>query len=145
VPASRLSALVATGHLDLEDGVAPAGTEVWTPAWQCEGLFEPAVIAALQRHLTTAKRMRGSVRGGWNTLMEYRAQRDQLLLSEPGVQDTRWAERPRRARGCGSRTCGGSATPATRACDRTTATSHARGTTCLDPLAAKQCAAVHAG
>jgi hypothetical protein len=95
VPASRLSALVATGHLDLEDGVAPAGPEVWTPAWQCEGLFEPAVIAALQRHLTTAKRMRGSVRGGWNTLMEYRAQRDQLLLSEPGVQDTRWAERPR--------------------------------------------------
>ena len=95
VPASRLSALVATGHLDLEDGVAPVGTEAWTTAWQCEGLFEPAVVQALQRHLTTAKRMRGSVRGGWNTLMEYRAQRDGLLLSEPGVRDSHWADRPR--------------------------------------------------
>jgi hypothetical protein len=95
VPESRLAALVAAGHLDIEDRIAPAGTEDWCEGWEFEGLFEPVVVHALRVHHASTIRMRRSIRGGWLTVMEYREQRDRLLLSEPGMGDTLWSCRPR--------------------------------------------------
>lgn len=96
VPESRLSALVVSGHLDIEDRIAPAATEDWCEGWEFPGLFESPVVQALQRHRPTLARMRRSIRGGWITLIEYREQRDRLLLSEPGVEHCAWVSRPRR-------------------------------------------------
>ena len=95
VPAGRLSALVDTGHLDIEDRIAPGGTEDWREAWEFDQLFEPAVCAALRRHREALGRMRRSIRGGWLNVIEYREQRDRILLAEPGVSDSNWAMRPR--------------------------------------------------
>lgn len=95
VPGSRLSALVSTGHLDLEDRVAPGGTEDWMEAWEVDHLFEHPVCAALRTHREALGRMRRSIRGGWLSVIEYREQRDRLLLTEPGVADSAWATRPR--------------------------------------------------
>jgi hypothetical protein len=95
VPESRLAALVSAGHLDIEDRIAPAGTEDWCEGWEFDGLFEPAVVHALRVHHASTIRMRRSIRGGWLTVMEYREQRDRLLLGEAGVSDTLWSCRPR--------------------------------------------------
>ena len=95
VPQHRLAALVAAGHLDLEDRVALAGTDDWVEAWQFEQLFEPQVCAALQSHREALGRMRRSIRGGWLSVVEYREQRDRLLMAEAGVADSVWATRPR--------------------------------------------------
>jgi hypothetical protein len=94
-PASRLAALVASGHLDLEDRIAPVGTDDWMFAWEMDGLFEPVVVQALRKHRDAALRMHKSIRGGWVTLMQYREQRDNLLLTEPWVDNTHWVDRPR--------------------------------------------------
>ena len=95
VPASRLAALVTSGHLDLEDRVAPAGTDAWIFAWEFDGLFEAVVVQALRKHRDTTLRMHRSIRGGWITLMQYREQRDNLLRTEPWVDNTHWIDRPR--------------------------------------------------
>lgn len=95
VPQHRLAALVQTGHLDLEDRIALAGTDDWVEAWQFEKLFEPTVCAALRRHREALGRMRRSIRGGWLSVIEYREQRDRLLMTEAGVPDSDWAARPR--------------------------------------------------
>lgn len=95
VPASRLPLLVASGHLDIEDRIAPGGTEEWCEGWQFEGLFEPLVVQALRVHHESLARMRRSIKGGWITVMEYREQRDRLLRSEAGVEFCAWASRPR--------------------------------------------------
>lgn len=95
VPQHRLPALVTSGHLDLEDRVALAGTDDWIEAWQFERLFEPSVCEALRRHREALGRMRRSIRGGWLSVIEYRDQRDRLLVTEPGVADSDWAMRPR--------------------------------------------------
>ena len=95
VPGSRLPALVSSGHLDIEDKVAPAGTEDWSEGWEIDGLFEATVVHALHQHRATMMRMRRSIKGGWMSVVEYREQRDRLLLAEPGVADSLWAARPR--------------------------------------------------
>lgn len=95
MPDHRLPALVATGHLDLEDRIAPQGSEAWTPAWRFPGLFEPEVVQAMERHHTVCGRMARTMGGGWLSLIEYRAERDRLLEREPGVADSAWAHRPR--------------------------------------------------
>ena len=95
VPESRLPALVSTGHLDLEDRIAPSGTEDWCEGWEFDGLFEAPVVHALHQHRSTMNRLRRSIKGGWMTVIEYREQRDRLLLAEPGIADTNWAARPR--------------------------------------------------
>ncbi len=95
VPHHRLPALVASGHLDLEDRVAPQGTEAWVPAWRMEGLFEPEVVRAMERHHAVCGRMARTMGGGWLSLVEYRAERDRMLEREPGVTDSAWAARPR--------------------------------------------------
>ncbi len=95
VPESRLAALVSTGHLDLEDRIAPVGTEDWQIAAGFDGLFEACVVHAYQKHSPALGRMHRSIRGEWITLMEYRKQRDHMLLQEPGVNNTRWIDRPR--------------------------------------------------
>jgi hypothetical protein len=95
VPEHRLPALVQAGHLDLEDRVAPQGTEDWMPAWSFQGLFEPCVVQALQRNAHVCDRMARSIKGGWLSLIEYRQQRDRLLELEPGVRDSDWVRRPR--------------------------------------------------
>lgn len=95
VPGDRLHALVTTGHLDLEDRIAPVGTEDWMEAWEFDHLFEPQVCTALRMHREALGRMRRSIRGGWLSIVEYRDQRDRLLLAENGVADSLWATRPR--------------------------------------------------
>ena len=95
VPASRLPLLVASGHLDLEDRIAPGGTEDWCEGWEFDGLFEHPVVHALRVHHESLARMRRSIKGGWITVVEYREQRDRLLLSEAGVEFCAWASRPR--------------------------------------------------
>lgn len=95
VPHHRLQALVASGHLDLEDRVAPQGTDDWMPAWKFEGLFEPDVVRALERNAAACAKMTRTISGGWLTLVEYRAERDRLLEREPGVAGSDWTRRPR--------------------------------------------------
>jgi hypothetical protein len=95
VPESRLPLLVASGHLDIEDRIAPGGTEEWCEGWEFDGLFEAPVVHALRVHRTALTRMRRSIKGGWITVVEYREQRDRLLLSESGVEYCAWASRPR--------------------------------------------------
>ena len=75
--------------------MAPAATEDWCEAWEIDGLFEIPVIQALRRHREALGRMRRSIRGGWISLIEYRDQRDRMLLSEPGVEHCAWVSRPR--------------------------------------------------
>jgi len=71
------------------------GTDEWIFAWEFDGLFEPVVVQALRKHRDTTLRMHKSIRGGWITLMQYREQRDNLLCTEPWVDNTYWIDRPR--------------------------------------------------
>ena len=91
----RLRALAVCGDLDLEDRVAAQGSNAWVHAWEIDGLFEPQVVHALRVHREATQRMHRSIRGGWLTVIEYRRQRDEMLLREPGVAGTRWSGRPR--------------------------------------------------
>jgi|GEM_PF-3346391 len=95
VPSGRLYALVASGHLDLEDRVALAGTDAWMRAWEMDALFEPCVVHALQLHRDSTTRMHRSIKTGWITLMQYREQRDQILMAEPDVNASQWSLRAR--------------------------------------------------
>jgi hypothetical protein len=91
----RLLALAAAGEVDLDDRVALQGSEQWARAWEIDGLFEPAVVHALRMHREAIDRMHRSIRGGWISLIEYRRQRDEMLLREAGVSACRWARRSR--------------------------------------------------
>lgn len=90
-----LVSLVRAGEVDLDDRIALQGSEQWSRAWEVDGLFEPCVVHALRQHRDAVDRMHRSIRGGWLTVIEYRRQRDDMLLREPEVPDSSWSRRSR--------------------------------------------------
>lgn len=95
LPHSQIMFLIQNGIMDLDDSIAPAGSEQWIDAWDFEGAFEASVSSAYRKHAKAIHRMRRSIASGWLTVVEFRDQRDGLLLGEPGVKESMWASRPR--------------------------------------------------
>ncbi len=91
----QLTQLIQLGVVDLDDSIALCGGDRWFHVWGLEGAFEAVVINAYRRHLKPIQRMRNSIEGGWMSFIEFRDQRDGLLLGEPGVKESAWAARAR--------------------------------------------------
>ncbi len=93
---SNLRRLAEQGRLDLDDLVAVDGTDAWVPAWRVAGLFEAPVVEEYVRRAEAVERLRNARAKGRLTLLEFRSERDALLLLQGGaVRATRWAARPR--------------------------------------------------
>ena len=92
---SQVIALIQNGVLDLDDHIAPSGTDDWMHVWELQDAFEACVVNAYRHHEEAIRRMRRSIAGNWLTVIEFREQRDDLLAREPGVTDSSWAARPR--------------------------------------------------
>ena len=92
---SQVIALIQSGVLDLDDHIAPTGTNEWMHVWELQDAFESCVSSAYRLHAPAIGRMRKSISGNWLTVVEFRDQRDELLRQEPGVTNSAWAERPR--------------------------------------------------
>ena len=92
---SQVIALIQNGVLDLDDHIAPSGTDDWMHVWELQDAFEACVVKAYRHHEESIRRMRRSIAGNWLTVMEFRDQRDTLLAHEPGVNDSAWIARPR--------------------------------------------------
>jgi hypothetical protein len=85
---SQVIALIQNGVLDLDDHIAPSGTDDWMHVWELQDAFEACVVNAYRHHEEAIRRMRRSIAGNWLTVMEFRDQRDTLLAHEPGVNDS---------------------------------------------------------
>lgn len=92
---SQVIALIQSGVLDLDDHIAPTGTNEWMHVWELQDAFEACVVSAYRLHASAIGRMRKSISGNWLTVIEFRDQRDELLRQEPGVTHSAWAQRPR--------------------------------------------------
>ena len=92
---SQVITLIQSGQIDLDDQIALANTEEWFYVWELEQAFEPAVINAYMAHINPIIKMRKTIAGNWRTTIQFRDERDDLLMQEPGVKDSNWAARPR--------------------------------------------------
>ena len=92
---TQVIALIQNGVLDLDDHIAPSGTDDWMHVWELQDAFEACVVNAYRHHEQAIRRMRRSIAGNWLTVIEFRDQRDDLLAREPGVTNSSWAARPR--------------------------------------------------